>query len=137
VCAKSLRAYARMRSLLLRYQQEVGAALSAEDQSVIEGALVASRDLVGAVKLDVDPAGARVLVDGRAIGTTPLAEPATLDLGDHALRVEKAGFDPVEQTLHVAGGNEITLTLRLPAQRPTVSLAAAPRPAAQLVVSAD
>jgi hypothetical protein len=127
VCAKSLRSYVLMRSLLLRYQREAGAALSAEDRSIIDAALAASRGLVGAVKLDVDPAGARVLIDGRVLGTTPLAEPVTLDLGDHALFVQKAGFDPIEQTLHVMGGNEMTLTLRLTAQRPT----------AQLLVSAD
>ena len=49
------------------------------------------------LQVKVDPQGAAVQVDGQFVGTTPL----TLEIppGQHAVRVELSGFEPLEQEL--------------------------------------
>src|SRR5687767_10534670 len=53
----------------------------------------------GAVALNVNEAGAAVLVDGKPAGTTPLAGPLRLTPGARQVRVEKDGFEPFDRAL--------------------------------------
>jgi hypothetical protein len=128
VCARSMKSYARMQSLLVRYAREGDATMSADDRADVANALAAIRNLVGNVKLDVTEEGAAVTIDGVAAGTTPLAQPLTLDLGAHALGVTKPGFEPIGRTLEVVGGSQTAMALTL------TPLAGH---SGQLVVSAD
>jgi PEGA domain len=127
VCARSLKAYAKMQSLLARYAHEAGSTMSSADRADVANAIAAIRNLVGTVTIDVTEAGATVAVDGVAEGTTPLGHPLVIDLGSHGLTVKKPGFEPVEQTLTIVGGSETSLTFALKVQRR----------AGQLVVTAD
>jgi PEGA domain len=120
VCERDLRAYARMQALLVRYEQEAGASLSPAAKADVDAALDVIRNLVGTVRLSSTEAGATVAVDGEPAGSTPLANPLLLDLGKHRLSVTKAGFDPVERAIEIAGGNEIAVSMTLVA---TVHLA--------------
>ena len=113
VCERDLRAYARMQGLLLRYEREDGAAMPPEQQAAVDAALAAIHNLVGAVHLTVSEDGADVSVDGEAAGKTPFAAPIVLDLGKHALAVKKDGFQAVERTVAISGGNETTVTIAL------------------------
>jgi len=58
---------------------------------------------VGSLMVDSRPAGARVFVDGKMVGTTPVLLDA-VDAGDHAVRLELDGFSPWTATSKVAGG---------------------------------
>ncbi len=53
--------------------------------------------------VDSRPAGARVLVDGRLIGTTPLLLPGVAT-GDHAVRIELAGYNAWASSVRLVGG---------------------------------
>ena len=55
-----------------------------------------------AVALESDPAGARVALEGRLLGETPLT--VQLPVGSHAVEVAKAGFSPETLSVTVAGG---------------------------------
>jgi PEGA domain len=127
VCERDLHRYARMQELLQRYMREAGDALQKQDRADIDAALLAIRPLVGTVKLAVSEAGAHVAVDGESIGVTPLAGPFTVDAGSHSLRIQKPGFETVEQNIQVSGGNEATVAITF------VALV----PAGRLVVSSD
>jgi hypothetical protein len=127
ICERDMHKYARMQALLLRYEQEARDALAPEERGDIDAALLAIHPLVGTVKLAVSEAGADVAVDGESIGVTPLAGPFTVDAGSHSLRVNKPGFETIEQKIEVAGGNEATVAITF------VSLV----PSAHLVVSSD
>jgi len=116
VCERDLRAYARMQELLERYEHEAGGDLPAAQKAEIDAALGTIRLLVGTVRLAVSEAGAAVAIDGQPAGSTPLASPIVVDLGKHTLSVDKAGFEPVEQTIEIAGGNEIAVTVHLRAR---------------------
>ncbi len=134
VCDRDLRAYAQMQSLLLRYEREAGAEMSAEQRADVEAALAAIHNLVGTVHLTVSEEGAEVSVDSELVGTTPLATPLVVDLGQHTLSVKKAGFDPAERTIEIPGGNETSLEIALvPRPRPAV-LRVAADPSATIVI---
>ncbi|MDP8998801.1 MAG: PEGA domain-containing protein [Myxococcota bacterium] len=114
VCEKDLQHYARMQVLLRRYQREAGTRLSPEERAMVDDALAASSHLVATVTLTATQDGATVRVDGEPAGTTPLARPLALDLGNHTLVVEKSGFETSERTIDALGGAEsaIAVTLR-------------------------
>jgi hypothetical protein len=113
LCESRLRDYARMKQLLGRYQREAGATLSDEDKERIAGAVSHIETVVGRVDLVVNEAGAAVLVDGELAGTTPLAEPLILNMGDHTLSVRKRGFQPLTRALSIAGGSASRMAVQL------------------------
>jgi len=71
------------------------------DNQTVELALQA---LPGLVSLDSEPRGASVMVDGTAVGKTPLRD-LPLAAGEHRLRLEEARHLPLDQSLLVTGRN--------------------------------
>ena len=62
------------------------------------------------------PDGARVLVDGHAVGTTPLTMKA-LSAGSHAVRLEKDGYAPWSASVQVVAGQQNRVTASLDLRR--------------------
>ena len=64
--------------------------------------LLSPEKLRGAISLLSEVANAEVLVDGRSVGRTPLLAPvADLTIGDHVLRVTRAGWSDFEERVPV------------------------------------
>jgi len=61
-----------------------------------------TQDAQGTISISSTPPGADVEVDGSFMGNTP--SQLTLSLGDHAIKVTKAGFTTWERKLKVSGG---------------------------------
>ena len=59
----------------------------------------------GSVLAESRPAGARVTIDGRVVGTTPLRLPQVA-AGGHVVRLELAGYQSVVLRVTVTGGQE-------------------------------
>ncbi len=59
----------------------------------------------GSLMLDSRPAGARVLVDGREVGTTPMVL-ESIEAGSHTVSLELDGFSPWTTTTQVTGGKQ-------------------------------
>jgi hypothetical protein len=80
------------------------------------------------LSLDANVAGATVLVDGRAVGTTPMST-LPLEEGAHEVRVEKPGYEPWARTVTIARGEPVALradlVTQVVAQPATTSSAAA------------
>jgi hypothetical protein len=112
-CEKELHHYARMQSLLVRYENEATPEMLAEDKSGVDSALAALKNLVGTVTITANVAGAEVMVDEEPAGTTPLAGPVVLDLGRHKITLRKAGFDAVTDAIDVQGGSAMTEAVTL------------------------
>jgi hypothetical protein len=125
ICARTLHAYARMQSLLVRYRREAGASISAKDREDVDAALAAIGNLVGTVTLTVSEEGARITLDNESVGVSPLSDPQVLDLGEHTIAASKPGFDPASQTVTIAGGSQAALNLVLVAQRHVARFAVA------------
>jgi hypothetical protein len=69
----------------------------------------------GALSISSRPLGARVLVDGRAVGTTPM-KLAGVTPGAHRVRIELAGYRPWTTTVQVGRTGEARVAASLVAQ---------------------
>ena len=80
--------------------------------------------LIGRVRFVLDPADATLWIDGREQLDTP--EPLPLIAGTHTVRAARRGHDPVEQTLEVAPGESVDVSLDLIPNARTVILRTEP-----------
>ncbi|HTQ03239.1 MAG TPA: PEGA domain-containing protein [Polyangiaceae bacterium] len=77
---------------------------------------------VGALSVDVRPAGAEVTVDGASYGVAPVGHDIFLSPGQHVVRARLAGFDEEERSITAEAGAAIGVTF-------TLTRTAAPPPA--------
>ena len=76
---------------------------------------VVSRE--GVLLVDSEPAGAQVYLDGKPLGTTPLAG-LEVSFGRHVLRIEKEGREPLSAEVEVKREQPLkVLGFSLPAAR--------------------
>jgi hypothetical protein len=97
--ADMAQAYTAYETLLALY----GATMKPQLREETQRALEALEVLTGQLTVAVDEPGARVVVDGKPAGATPLAKPLRLNLGTHAVLVAKDGFDSIERSIDVHG----------------------------------
>jgi len=69
------------------------------------------------ISVECNVAGARVLVDGREIGWTPLID-LPLSPGEHQVRVVREGYDPYRKRVRLERGRSLTLYVDLSKARP-------------------
>jgi hypothetical protein len=123
-----------MQTLLVRYEREAGASLSADTKAEVDAALGAIRNLVATLRLSVSEPGAQVVLDGERVGKSPLSAPLVVDLGHHTLRVGKPGFEPFEKTIDSVGGEETALSIGLVERVHQARLVVATAAGAEVVV---
>jgi hypothetical protein len=133
-CAKNRHAYARMQSLLLRFRQEAGANISPSDKAAVDLALDAVKDMVAAIVITTNVAGAAITVDGEAVGTTPLTQPFVVDFGRHTVAARKDGFEDVEQSIEAAGPSAAAREVSLVLQEQSALLVVVAEPGAAIAV---
>jgi len=97
---------------LERYLEE-SVTTVAERRERAEAALDQARQHIAAVRVETEPTGARLLLDGQTVGTTPLADDLVLDAGDYRLVAQLDGHRDAEEALHVEGGAPMDLLLHL------------------------
>lgn len=120
----------------------------------------ALRPKLAYLEIQTDDAGSAIAVDGREIGTAPLARPVVVARGKHEIRVAKAGMVDDVRSVSVIPGQKLRVVVRLaavaekapapatssissvPAPSPAPSAAASPvaaagSPAAPPLASAD
>ena len=104
LCQKALFRYRDAKSslelLLRRHEHE----LSPSDLKAARQVIAELATVIGTVKVTVTPATAKVSIDDRALTQSELAGSLDLDVGEHRLRIEAEGFEPVQRTLIIAGG---------------------------------
>lgn len=79
---------------------------------VKEGLAVAKRH-IGSLWLFIEPPGARIAVDGKSVGTSPLASEVYVEPGARTVTVELEGYEPVTRTVEFDAGQEQALNLQL------------------------
>lgn len=76
--------------------------------------LLAPEQVHGSIVILSDLLGGEVWLDGKRVGTTPLAAPlAELPVGPHVVRVAAAGFAPFEETVEVRFQKTARVEVRL------------------------
>jgi hypothetical protein len=87
--------------------------LSADDAREVEREMLRLRGLVAFVEVSSTVRGAKVVIDGRTRGVTPLTKPIRVKLGSHSLRVFKEGAAPFDVSFEIAAGEHKTVTAEL------------------------
>ncbi len=104
-------------SFFLREGQDV----NDHDRQATEEMLAKAKASIGTVTIQVDTRGAEVLVDGRRVGTSPLADPVFMESGRRSIEVKKTGLTSLREEIDVAAGSAPVVTLKLPpVLKPTV-----------------
>jgi tetratricopeptide (TPR) repeat protein len=73
------------------------------------------RARVGRVNVGTVPSGADISVDDQPVGKTPIGEPVLVSVGHRRLVASMPGRSAVTRYLDVAAGDELSVTLTLPA----------------------
>lgn len=125
--------YATAKRAFEGYLAQGGDSLPKERRDEVERELATVAPRVGSLALKVDVAGATITLDGREIGTSPLADEVLVNLGERRLVVTAPGHAPAEKVFDVEGGKRTALRIRLqplpdgPAQAGTSPGVPAPR----------
>jgi hypothetical protein len=106
-----LRDYANALVTLRRFASEGGDRLSREDRATIDSELPDLVNRVGRVTVASNVDGASVLVDDQAVGKTPLREPVLVSAGMRKITAVMEHRAPVERSVAVGGGDNLTLRL--------------------------
>jgi len=115
-CEKALRHYANVMNLLERYLKEGGAVIGTDERAATHELVETVREFVNELRLDVQPGGVDVYLDGVKAATTPLDGPLRVDMGKRKLRFQKQGFVPHETEMDLAGGKSVDLKVQLRAE---------------------
>ena len=112
-CQKNLRHYAKVTATLKRYVAEGDSLLSAADKKDAQDLINMIEPFTTRATFRVNQEGAQIYVDDELVGTSPLAAPVVLDIGERRLRATKDGFTTFEKSFVVAGGPELTIDVAL------------------------
>jgi hypothetical protein len=104
----------------------IGANPAAKKQ--LEGQLEEAKRGVATVKLEVTPPGARLEVDGRALGTAPLDVDVYVEPGTRRFSASLAEHAPSEVVLPLDAGARRVVTIALARSRASTADASAPQP---------
>ena len=101
------------------YLTQGGSRIETERRAAVEQNLVELKKRVATLTITVDAEGATVSIDGRRVGTSPLAGPITLNVGRHQVSATGTDGSTANQELELAGGDARAVRLKLPtAARP-------------------
>jgi tetratricopeptide (TPR) repeat protein len=79
----------------------------------LEDARKVIEDNIGTLEVDGEPAGAEVRLNGRLIGTLPLAAPVPVTVGSYILEVKRDGHYTASRPLVIAGHDFVRESVRL------------------------
>jgi hypothetical protein len=69
--------------------------------------------LVGTLRIQVEPAGAEVLIDGKSEGKAPFEDPSFVDPGKHTIEVKLDGYKPAQVVVDMAAGSSKDILIML------------------------
>ncbi|WP_437939880.1 PEGA domain-containing protein [Sorangium sp. So ce341] len=114
-CELMLQRYRDAAEHLALYVRELAKDTTAtpEEREAAAAAYAQARAEVGAVVVSANVPGAKVLVDGSPVGTTPLVDPVFVEPGPHTITVQHDGHAPESSAVDVARGGEIQRAFEL------------------------
>lgn len=136
-CYFELRQYVETRDTLTRYLREGGDAIDPERRAQVETDLQDLQKRVAHLRLIVNVQGAAVYVDGKKVGTTPLANRIDVSEGQRTIVIESAERGSKQRLIRLAGGEEQTIEIkfdeaaRAGAPQPQPQASGAPAPSSE------
>jgi len=101
MCLKAMHKYPQALQVFRKILTQFGADLGGEMRSEVRKNIASINKMIAQVEVNTNVPGATVLVDGEAMGTTPLGQPLVIGAGEHRIRVSLAGYEDVEKTVTV------------------------------------
>jgi hypothetical protein len=103
------------------YLEEGADFISDTRRKLVEGEIEKLKSELTPLTLEIEPAGAKVILDGKGIGKSPL-KTQYVDPGEHTLVVRKQGYETHEREFVAKRGEplEITVELKKEAKPPAV-----------------
>jgi hypothetical protein len=132
---KALFRYVEAIDTLGRYLREASPPPRPERRAEVERIIEEMTALLADVRLAVEPAGAAVVIDGRAAGTAPLP-PLRLPAGQHTIEVSAEGYRGARKEVLVSAGTALQVKIALQAL-PRLGLVRVESPWPKAVVSVD
>jgi len=108
-CYRDLLDFASAYDAYNDYLDKYGATLPPSEVATIKTVIAELAQLTGAIKIQVSEPGATVTIDGREIGTTPIAKPIRVKLERHRIAISKAGYEPITKDVEMAAGATVTI----------------------------
>ena len=90
-------------------------------------ALPAPQPITGAIDIISTPAMAEIIIDGKAVGRTPISLSDIL-IGSHNITLSKSGYNSYSQTITIVEGQSVTLNATLTEQSKQTQTVPAPKP---------
>jgi tetratricopeptide (TPR) repeat protein len=97
-----------------QYLQEGGADVAPDRRAQVEGEVQKLERRVSLVEIIVDVDGAELLLDDVPVGTSPPRVPIMVNAGNRRITATKPGRVTTARALTVAGGDRVTVELKLP-----------------------
>jgi hypothetical protein len=113
LCLRMMHRYAEALDMLESFTHFSN--LTPEDRSFADREMRDLKRFVGQLVVNDAAGGAQISVDGGDRGKTPLSGPLRVTAGSHVLRAFKPGFAPFERQLVIAGGQTVTVDVKLEA----------------------
>ncbi|MBW2524072.1 MAG: tetratricopeptide repeat protein [Deltaproteobacteria bacterium] len=108
-----LKDYAKALAVLSQYLEEGGDRLSSKRTKSVEADIAKLQPRVALLEIQVDAAGAEVLVDDVAVGITPLDAPLSVSAGRRKVTVIAPNQEPVTKFVDVAGSEDAAVSFEL------------------------
>lgn len=105
--------YASAMRFFQRYLEDGGAEVDAERRAEVEREILSLKNRVAELTVKSNVPGVELSIDGAVIGTLPLAAPVLVSAGVRRIAARRDGYQPIDRTLSVAGGDKPVLELEL------------------------
>ena len=112
-CEYQLTNYVGALNAFEKYLADGGSQVKDEKRGEVLGEIAKLKGRIGIVTVRVDPAAAKITVDGEA-GAKP-GESIKLNPGSHKIEASEAGFERATETVDVGGGDVRTVDIKLKA----------------------
>jgi hypothetical protein len=109
-----LQDYAEALKAYTRYLREGGPDVPPDRVAQLNAEIERVKGRVGYVVVQTG-AGAEVLVDEVSVGYAPLPEPVPVNTGPHHVTVRSSGREPINRDVDVAGKQQVTVAIDVPA----------------------
>jgi tetratricopeptide (TPR) repeat protein len=96
-----------------RYLTDGGAEVDAERRAQVEREISSLKNRVAELTVKSNVTGVEISIDGTVIGTLPLPSPVLVSAGVRRISARRDGYQPIDRTLRVAGGDNPVLELQL------------------------
>ena len=125
LCQKALFRYREAATTLEQLLKAHGSELSEGETKAVTDAITELHGLVGSIVVTVDPSDAKVTLDGRAVPPSELRSGVEVNVGEHTLIADLAGYARLSRVVRVASGQKaLPVELKLKATDGFLSIVA-------------